>query len=98
MPTATSEPSPTPEPSATPTPDIVTVGAPLYATHCSICHGASGEGGGNGLFPALADAANLSQPAVVTLITNGRAAMPGFAAAMTAAEIEAVALYARTQF
>ncbi len=75
------------------------IGASIYAKRCTTCHAANGEGGGGGLFPALAgnahvDAADPS--AMLGTIVHGRNVMPSWKGQLSAAEIAAVATYVRS--
>ena len=70
-------------------------GQQLYAEHCALCHGASGEGGPPA-FPALRDNDRLGSGArIVRFIRQGAGNMPPFPA-LTVAETYALASYVRT--
>ena len=70
-------------------------GPQLYAEHCALCHGGSGEGRPPA-FPALRDNERLAITArTVRFIRRGAANMPPFPA-LTAAEVAALASYVRT--
>ncbi len=59
----------------------------LYGQFCAGCHGSSGQGGAG---PSV-QVSNASTPAIAGLIANGVGTMPGFAGAMSAPQIDAVA-------
>jgi mono/diheme cytochrome c family protein len=70
----------------------------VFAANCAVCHGSDGSGGrgpalGGGAvvesFPEAADQ--------VAVITDGRGGMPAFGGRLSAAEIQAVTEYTRTQ-
>ena len=75
---------------------VLLTGRDIFSTRCATCHGADG-GGGQGpklddgrvldSFPDLADQ--------VTVIGEGRGAMPGFDGLLSHEEIEAVVRYTR---
>lgn len=79
----------------TPSDPVLAEGQTLYASNCSSCHGASGEGGigiklaGNveTRYPNIAD-----QEAV---ILNGRGTMPAFKEKLTPEQVTAIARYER---
>jgi mono/diheme cytochrome c family protein len=66
-----------------------TVAADLYATNCRTCHGGSGEGGAG---PSLLDT-GLTDEELTSVVADGVGTMPGFKAAFTPEEIEAVARF-----
>lgn len=75
------------------------VGQSIYATKCAACHQATGKGGANGMFPALANDAhvNATDPtAILTTIEHGKGAMPSWKGQLSAADIAAVATYIRS--
>ncbi|WBO21320.1 c-type cytochrome [Sphingomonas abietis] len=87
----------------------VTDGAVLYQGGCASCHGQDGGGSSDGAFPSLvqSDTARSYKPNNLILTIyhgiqiqtpSGHAAMPGFAASMTPAQIAAVANYVRSHF
>ncbi len=81
------------------TPVLSAVGASVYAAKCATCHGASGQGGGRGTFPALAGDAlvNMSAPAgMVAVIEHGRSMMPSWKGQLSAADLAAVATFVRS--
>lgn len=72
----------------------MTPGEEVYVKHCKLCHGASGDLG-------LSGAANLkisvlNNAEVVTVVTEGRKAMPAWKAQLTPAQINDVAAYVIT--
>jgi cbb3-type cytochrome c oxidase subunit III len=75
------------------------IGAAIFAAKCSTCHGASGGGGGHGMFPALAhDAlANAADPGpMLDRIAHGRSMMPAWKGQLSPGDIAAVATYVRS--
>ncbi len=72
---------------STPTPP--SAGAALYATHCSACHGDTGQGA---IGPALVDS-ELSLEEFVEITRIGAGAMHGFDETLTAEEIETIGSY-----
>jgi mono/diheme cytochrome c family protein len=66
-----------------------TVAADLYAANCRTCHGASGEGGAG---PSLLDT-GLTDEELTSVVADGVGTMPGFTAAFTPEEIEAMARF-----
>jgi cbb3-type cytochrome c oxidase subunit III len=76
-------------------------GADLYATYCSACHGANGEGGGDGVFPSLNPNEYIqinSTPDLVKFLQEGRegTAMAGFEGRLTEQEIADIVAHLRT--
>ena len=68
-----------------------TLGARVYAQHCTVCHGVGGKGDPQRQFPPLTGLADRKKkPDVVTLLEKGKGVMPAFAF-LPPAEIEAVA-------
>ena len=72
----------------------MTPGEEVYVKHCKLCHGASGDLG-------LSGAANLkisvlNNAEVVTVVTEGRKAMPAWKAQLTPTQINDVAAYVIT--
>ena len=71
-------------------------GAQIYQASCAVCHGQDGEGGvgpelgGGAVVEAFPDAADQ-----ITVVTNGRGAMPSFSRTLSPQEIEAVVDYTR---
>jgi len=72
-------------------------GAALFSANCASCHGVTG---GGGVGPQLSGGAVLhdfpNEPDQVTFVANGRGIMPGFATALTPAQLKAVVDYTRT--
>ncbi len=80
-------------------PVLSAVGASVYAAKCSACHGASGQGGGHGTFPALAGDAlvNASDPAgMIGVMAHGRSMMPSWKGQLSAGDLAAVATFVRS--
>jgi mono/diheme cytochrome c family protein len=75
-------------------------GEQVYRYVCQSCHMADAKGGtGAATIPALASNPRLVAPAYpVTMILNGRGAMPWFRDTLTPAQIADVATYVRTHF
>jgi len=76
-----------------------TVGASIYASKCAACHGANGQGGGRGTFPALAGDAvvNSSDAAgMIGTVEHGRSMMPSWKGQLSAGDIAAVATFVRS--
>ncbi|HEX7082199.1 MAG TPA: PQQ-binding-like beta-propeller repeat protein [Gammaproteobacteria bacterium] len=67
-------------------------GAAVYATACSFCHGAEGEGGHGG-GPAFTEARTLGT--IIQIVSEGRNDMPAFGGALTAEQIRDVSAYVR---
>lgn len=72
----------------------MTPGEEVYVKHCKLCHGASGDLG-------LSGAANLkisvlNNAEIVTVVTDGRKAMPAWKAQLTPTQINEVAAYVIT--
>ncbi|MEO7039139.1 MAG: c-type cytochrome [Candidatus Elarobacter sp.] len=80
-------------------PVLTTVGASIFASKCAACHGANGQGGGHGTFPALAgdSLVNASDASgMIGLIEHGRSMMPSWKGQLSAGDIAAVATYIRS--
>ncbi len=85
------------------TPENLTAGNKLYATYCSPCHGASGQGDGPVAGGALAPA-NLTDPLIQQksdghiygVIRNGIRAMPQYQESLSPSERWQVVLFVRT--
>ena len=80
-------------------PVLTTVGASIYATKCAACHGANGQGGGHGTFPALAgdslvNAADAN--GMIGVVQHGRSMMPSWKGQLSAGDIAAVATFVRS--
>ncbi len=75
-------------------------GQSLYQATCQGCHMPNGMGAkGAGAYPALAKNENLAVGGyVVTMVLNGRKAMPAFRNMMNDDQIAAVAGYVRSHF
>lgn len=81
------------------TPVLSAVGAAIYAKNCAICHGAAGQGGGHGQFPALAGntLVNSSDAAgMLGVIQHGRSMMPAWKGQLSAGDLAAVATFVRS--
>ncbi|MBK9505734.1 MAG: cytochrome c [Chitinophagales bacterium] len=73
---------------------IMTPGEEVYVKHCKLCHGSSGDLG-------LSGAANLkisvlNNAEIMTVVSDGRKAMPGWKAQLTPTQINDVAAYVIT--
>jgi cbb3-type cytochrome c oxidase subunit III len=78
---------------------LSTVGASVYASKCAACHGASGQGGSHGAFPALAgdSLVNASDAAgMIGLIQHGRSMMPSWKGQLSPGDVAAVATFIRS--
>jgi mono/diheme cytochrome c family protein len=76
-------------------------GSTLYADNCAACHGAEGEGGGGGTFPALKPnefVQSNTNVDLVAFIQQGRegTAMAGFEDRLTEQEIADIVAHLRT--
>lgn len=74
------------------------VGASIYASKCAACHGAAGQGGGHGTFPALAgdSLVNSADPSgMIALVEHGRSMMPSWRGQLSSGDIAAVATFIR---
>jgi mono/diheme cytochrome c family protein len=73
------------------------VGAAVYGSSCSSCHGAKGEGA---IGPKLAGGAVVARfpnaQDETAVVTNGRGSMPAWRNRLTPDQIEAVVEYTRT--
>lgn len=73
------------------------VGAVVYGSNCSSCHGTNGEGA---IGPKLAGGAVVArfpnEQDEVAVVTDGRGSMPAWRNRLTPAQIEAVVEYTRT--
>jgi mono/diheme cytochrome c family protein len=68
------------------------LGQQLFTDNCSVCHGATGQGGNGGPdLTAIPSAKNLQR--VIAQVTNGGGAMPPFKGQLTEQQIRAVAAY-----
>ena len=80
-------------------PVAATVGASIYGSKCAACHGASGQGSGRGMFPALAgdSVVNAADPsATIATISHGKSMMPAWKGQLSPGDIAAVATYIRS--
>ena len=78
---------------------LTTVGASVYSTKCAACHGANGQGGSRGMFPALAGDSVVNAPdagAMIATISHGRSMMPAWKGQLSPGDIAAVATYVRS--
>jgi len=66
-------------------------GRQIYATVCTTCHGENGEGGHQGGAPLKDKELSLSH--IMTMASNGKNTMPGFAAAFSKQQLQDVATY-----
>jgi mono/diheme cytochrome c family protein len=75
-------------------------GEQVYVQVCQGCHMADAKGGkGAGQIPALAKNSNLEDPSYpISMIVQGRGAMPPLTDLLSPAQIAAVATYVRTHF
>jgi mono/diheme cytochrome c family protein len=75
-------------------------GAALYRDVCQGCHMADGKGAvGAGTFPALAGDPKLAAAGYpLAVVMNGQKGMPGFARALSDAQVAAVVNYVRSHF
>jgi mono/diheme cytochrome c family protein len=75
-------------------------GEQVYQQVCQACHMADAKGGkGAGQIPALAKNAKLEEPSYpVSMILQGRGAMPSLTDILKPAQIAAVVTYVRTHF
>jgi mono/diheme cytochrome c family protein len=78
-------------------PDIIEQGQVVYKEKCQACHGESGQGSADA--PSwLDDSTRLAQHSLaemITIVSEGINAMPGFIGELSQAEIEAAAVYTR---
>jgi cbb3-type cytochrome c oxidase subunit III len=75
------------------------IGQSIYAKRCQACHGANGQGGGGGMFPALAGNGDVNAASASTIlgtIVRGKNVMPSWKGQLSAAEIAAVATFVRS--
>ncbi len=82
-------------------PVLAAVGGSIYAAKCAACHGANGQGGGRGAFPALAGDAlvNATSPAAMAgVIEHGRSMMPSWKGQLSAGDIAAVMTFVRSSW
>lgn len=75
------------------------VGASIFSSKCAACHGASGQGGSHGMFPALNGDTlvnNADAKGMLTTIEHGRNAMPSWRGQLSAGDVAAVATFVRS--
>lgn len=75
------------------------IGASIYAKKCVSCHQADGQGGGGGMFPALAGNARVTAAdpsAMLMTIEHGKNMMPSWKGQLSASDIAAVVTYIRS--
>jgi cbb3-type cytochrome c oxidase subunit III len=80
-------------------PVLTAVGASIFSAKCAACHGANGQGGGHGAFPALAGdtLVNAASPAAMAgVIEHGRSMMPSWKGQLSAGDIAAVMTFVRS--
>jgi cbb3-type cytochrome c oxidase subunit III len=80
-------------------PVLSAVGASVYGSKCAACHGASGQGGGHGTFPALAGdtLVNASDAAgMIAVMEHGRSMMPSWKGQLSPGDLAAVATFVRS--
>jgi cbb3-type cytochrome c oxidase subunit III len=76
-----------------------TVGASIFSSKCAACHGANGQGGGHGTFPALAGDGLVNKAdsaGMIALIEHGKSMMPSWRGQLSAGDIAAVATFVRS--
>ncbi len=79
-------------------PALMEKGKAIYEANCAACHQANGQGMPPA-FPALAGNANLQDAQMVlSVIQNGRGAMPAVGAGFSEEDLRAVATYVRNAF
>jgi quinoprotein glucose dehydrogenase len=80
---------------ALPPPGGLTLGARVYAQHCSVCHGSERQGVAQGQFPPLVGIEKKQTRAETrAIVEKGKGVMPALAF-LTRAELEAVTSHAR---
>jgi cbb3-type cytochrome c oxidase subunit III len=80
-------------------PVLTAVGASVWSSKCAACHGAKGQGGGGGMFPALAgdSLVNSSDPSgMIGVIEHGRKVMPSWKGQLSPGDIAAVVTFVRS--
>ncbi len=80
-------------------PVLTAVGASVWSSKCAACHGAKGQGGGGGMFPALAGDSfvNSSDPSgMIGVIEHGRKVMPSWKGQLSPGDIAAVVTFVRS--
>jgi len=81
---------------STPDPALISQGSAVFAQHCQVCHGATGQGGTG---PALAGDLAERYPEIAAqraVILTGPKSMPSFATRLTDQEVDAVIAFTRT--
>lgn len=75
---------------------VLVEGRDVWSSTCSRCHGASG-GGGSGvkLADGRAEELHPEVESMISVVTEGKGAMPAFGGSLTDEEIEAVVRYVR---
>lgn len=78
--------------------ELYAQGETVYASHCSTCHGANGEG--MSIFPAIAGSAIAMGPISdhINRVVNGGGAMPAFGEQLTPVQTAAVVTFQRNAF
>ncbi len=79
----------------------IAIGASIFAKNCAGCHSGNGQGGGGGMFPALAGNAHVTadNPAgILGTIEHGRGLMPAWRGQLSAGDIAAVVTYIRSSW
>ncbi len=72
----------------TASPEELALGKAQFAARCATCHGAEGKGASGPMLTGRTDFANIAR-----VVAQGQGEMPAIGAAMSAAEIDAVAKY-----
>ena len=81
---------------AAPSKGNATAGQAIFASNCSTCHGATGQGGNGGPdLTAIPSAKNLQT--VVAQVTNGGGGMPPFGGTLSKKQIADVSTYVTTK-
>jgi mono/diheme cytochrome c family protein len=97
---ATAAPAIADEPGGVTKTQAPVTGEQVYTQVCQACHMANAKGGqGAAVIPALAGNPRLAVAAYpITMVVNGRGAMPGFTDILGPAQIANVVGYVRTHF
>lgn len=80
---------------------VSAIGASIFNSKCASCHKANGQGGGGGMFPALAGnkTVTASDPStIIATVEHGRNLMPSWKGQLTDADIAAVLTYVRNSW
>ena len=72
-------------------------GYDVYLANCARCHGQDGQGGVGPKLAGVVTGAFPDAQQEIALVRNGRAGMPSFRNDLSAAEIQDVVTYTRTQ-